>query len=217
MHIKILDQHKSIRNGVEFDLPNFTVLTGKNGSGKSHLLEAISTNRLSEVTDGLEVLGTIKYIKFNDLNPQFQEDISEEDVKNSWRSGWNQLNQHLQNYRRNQRGYNNSFQTYIEQYDPKTREFIQYWFNLAENDIEKFSESLFYENYEISRENLFTSQIGTIFKLYQTRLDGNKMNEVSNKEEGTSLTVLTNEQFEQKYGRKPWDVINEMMRTAHLP
>lgn len=217
MHIKIKDQHKSIRNGVEFELPNFTVLTGKNGSGKSHLLEAISTNRQSEVTDGPKVLGTVKYIKFNDLNPQFQEDISEEDVKNSWRNGWNQLNQHLQNYRRNQRGYNNSFQSYIEQYDPQTREFIQYWFDLAENDVEKLSESLFYENYEISRENLFTSQIGTIFKLYQTRLDENKMNEVSNTEEGTSLTVLSNEQFEQKYGRKPWEVINEMMRAAHLP
>ena len=198
MHIKIKDEHKSIHNGVEFDLPNFTVLTGKNGSGKSHLLEAISTSRLSEVTDGPEVLGTVKYIKFNDLNPQFQEDISEEDVKNSWRNVWNQLNHHLQNYRRNQRGYNNSFQSYIEQYDPQTRKFIQYWFDLAENDVEKLSESLLYENYEISREDLFTSQIGTIFKLYQTRLDENKMIEVSNNEEGTSLPVLTSEQFEHR-------------------
>ena len=83
--------------------------------------------------------------------------------------------------------------------------------------MEKLTENLFYENYEISREDLFTSQIGTIFKLYQTRLDENKMNEVSNREEGTSLPVLSKEQFEQKYGRKPWSVINEMMRTAHLP
>lgn len=217
MHIKIKDEHKSIRNGVEFDLPNFTVLTGKNGSGKSHLLEAISTNRLSEVTDGPKVLGTVKYIKFNDLNPQFQEDISEEDVKNSWRNTWNQLNQHIENYHRNPRNYNNSFQSYIEQYNQQTQNFIQYWFDLAENDVEKLTESLFYENYEISRENLFTSQIGTIFKLYQTRLDENKMNEVSNNEEGTSLPVLTSEKFEQKYGRKPWEVINEMMRAAHLP
>lgn len=217
MHIKIKDEHKSIRNGVEFDLPNFTVLTGKNGSGKSHLLEAISTNGLSEVTDGQHALSKVKYIKFNDLNPQFKEDISEEDVKNSWRNTWNQLNKHIQSYLRTPGSYNNSFETYIRQYDPQTRKFIQYWFDLAENDLEKLTESLFYENYEISREDLFTSQIGTIFKLYQTRLDENKMNEVSNKEEGTALPVLTSEQFEQKYGRKPWEVINEMMRTAHLP
>lgn len=217
MHIKVREEHKSIRSGVEFDLPNFTVLTGKNGSGKSHLLETISTNGLSEIMDGQDVMRTIKYIKFNDLNPQFQEEISEDDVKNSWRNTWNQLNQYLQSYRRNPRGYNNSFQRFIQQYAPKTQKFIQYWYELAGNDVEKLTEELFYENYEISREDLFASQIGTIFKLYQTRLDENKMNEVSNKEEGTSLPVLSNEQFEQKYGRKPWDVINEMMRTAHLP
>lgn len=217
MHIKVREEHKSIRSGVEFDLPNFTVLTGKNGSGKSHLLETISTNGLSEIMDGQDVMRIIKYIKFNDLNPQFQEEISEDDVKNSWRNTWNQLNQYLHSYRRNPRGYNNSFQRLIQQYDPKTQKFIQYWYELAGNDVEKLTEELFYDNYEISREDLFASQIGTIFKLYQTRLDENKMNEVSNKEEGTSLPVLSNEQFEQKYGRKPWDVINEMMRTAHLP
>lgn len=217
MHIKINNKHKSIRSGVEFDLPNFTVLTGKNGSGKSHLLEAISTNGLSEVIDGQNVLSMVKYIKFNDLNPQFQEEISEDDVKNGWRNVWNQLNQHLQNYRQNSRAYNNSFQSYIQRWDQQTKKFIQYWYDLAENDVEKLTENLVYENYEISREDLFTSQIGVIFKLYQTRLDENKMNEVSNKEEGTSLPVLSNEQFELKYGRKPWEVINEMMKTAHLP
>lgn len=217
MHIKVNDKHKSIQGGVEFDLPTFTVLTGKNGSGKSHLLEAISTQGLSEVTSEQKVLSSIKYIKFNDLNPQFQEEISEDDVKNSWRNTWNQLNQHLRNYRRNQRSYNNSFQSFIQQHDPQTKRFLQYWFDLAENDDEKLTENLIYENYEISRENLFTSQIGTIFKLYQTRLDENKMHEVSNIEEGTSLPVLTNKEFEQKYGRKPWEVINEMMKTAHLP
>ncbi len=217
MHIKIRDEHKSIRSGVEFDLPSFTVLTGKNGSGKSHLLEAISANGLSEVKDGQDVLSTVKYIKFNDLNPQFQEDISEDDVKNSWRGTWNQLNSFIQNYRNSPRAYNNSFQDFSNRYDLQTRKLLQYWYGVAENDVEKLTENLFYENYEISREDLFTSQIGTIFKLYQTRLDENKMHEVSNKEEGTSLPVLTNEQFEHKYGRKPWEVINEMMKTAHLP
>lgn len=125
MHIRIKDKHKSIQNGVEFDLPNFTVLTGKNGSGKSHLLEAISTIGLSEVTDEQGVLSSVKYIKFNDLNPQFQEDISEDDVKNSWRNMWNQLNQHLHNYRQNQRGYNNSFETYFQRFDRNTQRFIR--------------------------------------------------------------------------------------------
>jgi len=217
MHIIVNTDHKSIKSGVEFDLPDFTVLTGKNGSGKSHLLEVISTQGESAVLDSERTLSTIKYIKFNELNPQFQEDISEDDVKNSWRNVWNQLNNFIQSFKSSPRSYNNSFQDFIHRYDPHTQRFLQYWFDVAGDDVEKLTENLFYENYEISREDLFTSQIGTIFKLYQTRLDENKMNEVSNREEGTSLPVLSKEQFEQKYGRKPWSVINEMMRTAHLP
>lgn len=217
MHIIVNTDHKSIKSGVEFDLPDFTVLTGKNGSGKSHLLEVISTQGESAVLDGERTLSTIKYIKFNELNPQFQEDISEDDVKNSWRNVWNQLNNFIQSFKSSPRSYNNSFQDFIHRYDPHTQRLLQYWFDVAGDDVEKLTENLFYENYEISREDLFTSQIGTIFKLYQTRLDENKMNEVSNREEGTSLPVLSKEQFEQKYGRKPWSVINEMMRTAHLP
>ena len=89
MHIIVNTDHKSIKSGVEFDLPDFTVLTGKNGSGKSHLLEVISTQGESAVLDGERTLSTIKYIRFNELNPQFQEDISEDDVKNSWRNVWN--------------------------------------------------------------------------------------------------------------------------------
>jgi len=217
MHIIVNTDHKSIKSGVEFDLPDFTVLTGKNGSGKSHLLEVISTQGESAVLDGERTLSTIKYIKFNELNPQFQEDISEDDVKNSWRNVWNQLNNFIQSFKSSRRSYNKSFQDFIHRYDPHTQRLLQYWFDVAGDDVEKLTENLFYENYEISREDLFTSQIGTIFKLYQTRLDENKMNEVSNREEGTSLPVLSKEQFEQKYGRKPWSVINEMMRTAHLP
>ncbi len=217
MHIIIKTDHKSIKSGVEFDLPDFTVLTGKNGSGKSHLLEAISTNGESAVFNGECTLSSIKYIKFNELNPKFKEDISEDDVKNSWKNVWNRINSLILDFRNTTRSYNNSFQDFIHRYDSHTQQLLQFWYDVAENDIDKLTENFFYENYEISREDLFTSQIGTIFKLYQTRLDENKMNEVSNNEEGTSLSVLTKEQFEQKYGRKPWSIINEMMKAAHLP
>lgn len=40
--LSLYRQHKSISSLQNIDLPSFVVLTGKNGSGKSHLLEAIS-------------------------------------------------------------------------------------------------------------------------------------------------------------------------------
>ena len=42
MKITIDSAYKSIPKGVTFDLPDFCVITGINGTGKSHLLEAIA-------------------------------------------------------------------------------------------------------------------------------------------------------------------------------
>ena len=41
MRINLVKEYKSLPVGLEFDLPDFCILTGRNGSGKSHLLEAI--------------------------------------------------------------------------------------------------------------------------------------------------------------------------------
>ncbi|WP_157814899.1 ATP-binding protein [Sagittula sp. P11] len=43
MHdLKIIDAYLSIPAGIEFKVPKFTVIIGQNGSGKSHLLQALS-------------------------------------------------------------------------------------------------------------------------------------------------------------------------------
>lgn len=73
--ITILKQYKSIKATETFEIPDFTVLTGKNGSGKSHLMELMSFNDSSFRT--INVNGNkepqIKYIGFNGLNPQVSE------------------------------------------------------------------------------------------------------------------------------------------------
>ena len=45
MKIKIVRHHKSIPSGLDFELPEFTVLTGENGSGKTHLFEALGGHK----------------------------------------------------------------------------------------------------------------------------------------------------------------------------
>ena len=41
MKVSIRKNHKSIHLIQDLELPDFVVLTGKNGSGKSHLMEAM--------------------------------------------------------------------------------------------------------------------------------------------------------------------------------
>lgn len=73
MKIHINKKHKSIPAGVSFELPSFCVITGKNGSGKSHLLEAIADSQNSKVSDGDANLAKVLLIGFGGLNPQIDE------------------------------------------------------------------------------------------------------------------------------------------------
>jgi predicted ATPase len=60
--------HKSIRSLGQVDLPAFTVLTGLNGSGKSHLLEAIRDGHVA-VDIAPDRRRDIQHLTWNDLVP----------------------------------------------------------------------------------------------------------------------------------------------------
>lgn len=49
MKLRILDNGQILKNSPELNLPNFIVLTGENGSGKTQLLKWISTNRMAPI------------------------------------------------------------------------------------------------------------------------------------------------------------------------
>jgi energy-coupling factor transporter ATP-binding protein EcfA2 len=47
LHLKLIQSYRSIVDFPPIDLPKFTVITGTNGSGKTHLLEAIKSGAVS--------------------------------------------------------------------------------------------------------------------------------------------------------------------------
>lgn len=88
MIIATIKKHKFIGQGFMFELPDFCGLTGKNGSGKSHLIEAMEGRGCTNITiDGTGV-NLVQYIKFNELNPNVDADCSYrtllDEQKNLW-------------------------------------------------------------------------------------------------------------------------------------
>lgn len=69
MEIQITQPHKSIQS-TTFSLPDLCILTGKNGSGKSHLMEAMTNSeKVIIIQENGIRLSNIKYVPFNGLNP----------------------------------------------------------------------------------------------------------------------------------------------------
>ena len=49
MRVRINKEYKSLISNKEFELPDFCILTGKNGSGKSHLLSSFVQDNIRDI------------------------------------------------------------------------------------------------------------------------------------------------------------------------
>lgn len=72
MKLKFINEYKSITSADKaviesLDLPDFSVITGTNGSSKTHLLEAISNGAVQVNVDDIESYGPITYFNYQDF------------------------------------------------------------------------------------------------------------------------------------------------------
>jgi len=215
MKIRIHKEYKSIKAPQEFDLPDFVVLTGKNGSGKSHLMEAMSSSIYGNVSSGEKSYVNVKYIGFNGLNPQVISDCRYIELTNQKKQEWNDLSQKINRYIKSHVDFATYTNIYIAN-DINARKKLSFWYNKTGGDFNKLTEDFFSDNYEISSNEMFASQFASLFKLYHIRLVDNKINKFLNDTEGEHNKVYSDEEFEKVYGPKPWDLINKMLSNAHL-
>ena len=223
MEVRVLKQHKSIVP-VEFELPDFCVLTGKNGSGKSHLLQAMADKNFSTIYRGVkeEELSIIKYIPFNGLNPNIQSNCQYLDLTHERKNEWNKIYSAIQQYNQNIE-QNRRFGRDIYYFLPRNERPIRSVLNKLIQQcgsIDTVSEEAFnalYDVSEMSVSEIFSSQFASIFKLYHTRLEDNRYKAYRNEKYGDKYVVLSEKEFSEIYGPKPWDLINSMLAKASLP
>lgn len=230
MEVKILKQYKSIKP-IIFELPNFCVLTGKNGSGKSHLLQAMENNTCSILynsTDQNEKLSIVKYIPFNGLNPNVQSDCQYLNLTQRRKNIWNMIYSAILEFKKDieqnkQIGgdifyflHKKTAQTnFVKAIDNIVARLIKRCGSvdaIAEDDF-----NAFYDVSEMASSEIFSSQFASIFKLYHIRLEDNKYKVYRNEKYGDKYKVLSDDEFTDTYGPKPWDLINAMLSRASLP
>lgn len=225
MEIRVQKQYKSI-NPIIFELPNFCVLTGKNGSGKSHLLQAMADNTHStifETTEGNEdELTIVKYITFNGLNPNVQSNCQYIALTNERKNEWNKIYSAIQQYNQyaeNGRLHGRDIYTFLPHGDYPIRKVLDKLIK-KHGSIGAITEDKFnalYEVSEMSMSEIFSSQFASIFKLYHTRLEDNQYKVFRNEKYNDKYEVLSDEEFIGIYGPKPWELINSMLEKASLP
>jgi ABC-type uncharacterized transport system ATPase component len=100
MKLYFLKGHKSISSFPEIELPNFVVLTGVNGAGKSHLLEAIENGSIQ--IDDIVVNNQTRPIRrfdWTNLIPQDTGAFAPYQITQERYGFWNEISQHIKEFR----------------------------------------------------------------------------------------------------------------------
>ena len=216
MKVIIRKPYKSITKVQEFDIPDFMVLTGKNGSGKSHLMELMARSSDCHVLDNEgQQLQQVKYIPFGGLNPKIDERCEYMILTNNRKQAWKPIQQMIDEYNNYRRNNNWTIDQFFSSGGGR-RAVLEKWVKLAGGDIDAVTEEFFNSHYEITSNEILTGHIASVFKLYQIRFAENDFKRYLNEKRGQDNPVLSDEEFEKAYGPKPWELINKMLIRAGL-
>ncbi|MDR6583517.1 AAA family ATPase [Herbaspirillum frisingense] len=225
MKVTVNQKHKSIPRGISFDLPAFCILTGKNGSGKSHLLEVISNVNASAVVEKGKQLTRIHYVSFNGLNPQVDDQCDQSQVISNVGTWWGQIQTMSQNYKaaiNAGEAFSDVVKQFLPRYghNPALFAVIERVLARSGKGLDQLTHDDVLANIsfvDITQQNLFFSQCALIFKAYHTRQVKNDVAEFKASKGVPTVPYLTPGEFIEKYGPPPWDLINEILRRAELP
>jgi len=218
--VTIRQKHKSINPPCVFELPSFCVLTGKNGSGKTHLLEAIANKDKSQVLINGAVTQNVRYIGFNGLNPTIQETCDPNSISQHIKNVWNEYNAGKQNAQRRNR-QDNLDQILRGVSNENSKKFIRKALEDSGKSVSDLTEDDLADSFDISfmgQNDFFTAQFALIFKNYHKRQEENNINEYyQSKGKHISKPVLTETEFKDKYGEPPWEFVNKILEETNIP
>ena len=245
MKITFAAKHLSIDQFNEVSTDNFIVLTGVNGSGKSHLLDAIEQKKVRiDDTDAHRVVKfnfeTFRLENENSYNAQqisaerqeawtFLENQVKPNVV-SWKTGlgetytavaeqcqrdkkpfWNADDLSLAPYKQNLKNFFNSPHIKANQAAIGVYSMIQQLpYSIDEIRQDKFTS--IYKPFA-AKQDFLPMALGKIVWDYYIKYRSNQINEFENFKNGKSYDVLTEEEFIEAHGEKPWEIINSILTT----
>lgn len=245
MQLQFKQNHISIEQFNPVELTDFTVLTGVNGSGKSHLLSAIEQRRV--VISGMEQAHIVlfNYETFRLENePAFNAHQLSAERESAWQYHNQQIKNNIQSWRSNLgdnyntlkatcesekksfwsltadaiKDYKQNIKNHFNSPNIKTNQQAQGIYSLAKKlpySIDEIQHDDFVRLYKpfVFKNDFLPNQLGKVFWDYYIKHRSNQVNEFENERHGKNYEVLSEEEFVDIHGEKPWDVVNKILET----
>lgn len=245
MKLTFAQNHLSVEVFHDVNASDFIVLTGVNGSGKSHLLDAIEQRRVF-----IDDSNTLRIVKFNFETFRLENESAYNgqqlaaERQNAWSFFETQVKPNAASWRTNLGdGYRTAVdqcqQTklpFVKATDPSIggyKKLVDQFFNNpgikgnpAAVGVYSLIQQLPYSIDEIKQEKFaslfkpFTAKqdflpmaLGKIIWDYYLKYRNNQLNKFLNATEGKSIPVLSEAEFIETHGEKPWEMINSILKT----
>jgi ABC-type cobalamin/Fe3+-siderophores transport system ATPase subunit len=200
-------------------LPDFTIISGLNGAGKTHLLQGIggtpgdSAANPIAILEGAARLEPIRLADQQSLAPNAVGAASRATVQQEIANLWTQYQQALSQRHPAQRV--SGLQQLIKQSAP-----LRKILTASCKAIENLEQNDFEDHYPITSEadahDVFAHNFAAIFMRYNVRWTDNKFKRYLVADGHSDVFPLTDEEFSKKYGELPWVFANDVMAAAGL-
>ncbi|WP_448002686.1 AAA family ATPase [Agromyces bauzanensis] len=217
MRFELKEPYKSLR-AIPHDgeLPQFMVVTGANGSGKTHLLEAIGTGALAlePATDAVRrprfvAAGGLQLNSYSSevqtraaIVERLKQVVRDQNARTgSQASAVGYVHQALI-------GNGVLEASEVSELERRAGRPIVSWTDL---DFER------YTPVEIDRRDLFEVSVARTFAAYNALNTANDVNALRAERSGRDTGALSVEEFVAAHGDPPWDVLNRVLASMGLP
>jgi predicted ATPase len=217
LRIEIAKNYKSIKP-CSFELPDFSVLTGLNGSGKTHLLEAISTNSLNKIYFNDIKIENKLYIPFNGLNPNINESCDPVIFNDYIKQFYQAFKRYLPSLKVSKQIPAHLLIAFGDDKSQKFAKRLSDKITIPWEDVDENYLTSIFDISMIPEDDVFIGQFALIFKHYHKVLEENKINRYYKDKGGeTSAEALSDTEFNERYGAPPWDFVNSILEEINLP
>lgn len=239
----VLNRNFKALNPFEIELPDFVILTGINGVGKTQILQALTQERSAILTENNKELNRIKIFDSTNLVPNHnhQLTVNSNNNSNSFHHTGRKFDPHYKLYEEmfncqtnnlpiiSESDYLNPIQpeglqnemNYRYKITPQKSIYAstKKIFDLHQDSI-KLDYEIFAKKIELAVDpftnELFHQNFTNTFYSYHSLIHKNQYNEFKNRYKKQNVTYLSDIEFKKLNGIEPWILINTFLSEANL-
>ncbi|MEG1229495.1 MAG: hypothetical protein RSD71_12435, partial [Flavobacterium sp.] len=180
MKLTLHQKFKSL-DPFSIDLPDFVVLTGINGAGKTQLLTAITQNQLIVLDENGSELNPKKYVTSQTLSPNESTIVTREQLNANTQGLWQGFSSYLENRKSNP---NYSLEHHVFGQNAPQIKVIDKIAKSANKIRDELSSDDFFNHYPLEdglqQTDVFYQNFSSLFKRYQDKFEDNEFRQYRN-------------------------------------